>query len=267
MVNSDNADLSGALQQARDQLAQEVDNVLEVKLGDLFGALGDLILTYYSPGDGLPILGQVFAVSVKDERTVAESLDKLGRRFQELSQGEILYRERKFRGVDVREFVVREASPVTISFTVHKGWLVIGMQPQPVQGYILRTQGELPPWKADEETAKRLAKIPASAGMIQVVDPRPSIQLLFGAAPLVSSLLGGEQGVEPILEPGILPHPGSVTRHLFPNVLWSSYDGKTMRWESRDSLWLPLEEFGLEWLPLYLGASGVSVRSSPATAR
>lgn len=260
MAEFDKGDPSKALEQAREQLAQEIDNTLEVKLGDLFNALGDLVLTYYSPGDGLPMLGQVFAVSVKDERTVVETLDKLGRRLQELSQGSILYRERKFRGVDVREFVVREASPVTISFTVYKGWLVIGMQPQPVQGYILRTQGELPAWKPDEETAKRLAKIPANAGMIQVVDPCPSIQLLFGVAPLASSLLMGAGGEEePILEPGMLPHPGTVTRHLFPNILWSNYDGKVMRWKSRDSLWLPLEEFGLEWLPLYLGVSGVGL--------
>jgi hypothetical protein len=39
-----------------------------------------------------------------------------------------------------------------------------------------------------------------------------------------------------------------VTKHLFPNVSWTSFDGKTWRIESHESLWIPFQEIGLEWM-------------------
>ena len=40
--------------------------------------------------------------------------------------------------------------------------------------------------------------------------------------------------------------------------MWCVDDCKVMRWESRDSLWLPLEVIGMEFLSFYLGAIGLA---------
>jgi hypothetical protein len=235
--------------ETKETLRRAIDDALGVKLADLFGALGDTFLTYYSPGDGLPGLGQVIAVSVKDERALTRTFDGLGRKLSDLADGELNFRTRRFHGATLREFVI-PGSPVTVTYTIHKGWLVLALNPQPVQGFVLRSAGKLPVWKPDARTAKALAKVPADAGLVQVVDPRPSVQLLLAAAPIVGGLLGGEA----LIDAGDLPHAGAVTRHLFPNVAWTRFDGRTFRKDSRDSLALPFQEIGLEWLPLVYAA-------------
>jgi hypothetical protein len=65
-----------------------------------------------------------------------------------------------------------------------------------------------------------------------------------------------KSGGQPFLEAGIIPHGGEAAKHLFPNVCWCRDDGKTMRWESRDSLWMPLEFMGVEVIGVYLGLAG-----------
>ena len=57
-----------------------------------------------------------------------------------------------------------------------------------------------------------------------------------------------------MIDPGKLPNPEEACRPLFPNVLWTHNDGKTIRWESRESLALPLEIVGIEF-PLGLRAA------------
>jgi hypothetical protein len=248
---------SRAFAEARETMRREIDDALGIKIADLFATLGDTFLTYYSPSDGLPGLAQVIAVSVKDEHKVERAFDGFGRKLADLTEGELQFRTRPYHGASLREFVFPgEGSPVTVTYTVCQGWLVIALNPQPVQGFVLRCQGKLPAWKADPATARALARVPADAGLVQVVDPRPSMNLLLGAAPVLSGLVGSEF----LLTAGDLPHPGAVTRHLFPNVAWTSFDGKTFRKDSRDSLALPFQEVGLEWLPFVFGSDFLFLR-------
>jgi hypothetical protein len=238
---------------ARRKLRQEIDEALGVKLDEVFGALGDTVLAYAAPGDGLLALGQVVAVSVKDERKLTRGLDALARKLADLTGGKGRLRKRPFHGVLIRELVIPGA-PVTVSYTVHKGWLVLAAQPQPIQGFVLRSKGKLPAWKPDARTARALARVPPEAGLVQVVDPRPTVQLVLSGAPALAGLVTPRGEGRRLVEPGDLPHAGAVTKHLFPNVSWTSFDGTTFRIESRESLWLPLQEVGLEWLMLFFAA-------------
>jgi hypothetical protein len=242
-----------AFARAKQETRQELEDELGVKFDDLFEQLGDTFLTYTSPSDGLSSLGQVVAVSVKDERKLAAVLDAMLKKLASAASEQLRYRKKPYQGAILREVTAaRGGSPVALACTIHKGWLVIALNPQPVQGFVLRAAGKLKSWKPDRRTAEALAKVPADAGLVQVVDPRPSINFLLAAAPLALGVIRNP-AARVLLEPGDLPHAGAVTKHLFPNVSWSRFDGKTFRIESRESLWLPLQEIGLEWLPFAAG--------------
>jgi hypothetical protein len=239
---------------AKRRLQREVEEELEpalggVKIGDLLGSLGDTFLTYSSPGDGLLSLGQVGVVAVKDERRLGEALDALGKKLQSLGRDEVRFRKRPFHGAVIRELSLGRRPSIPVCWTIHKGWLAVGVQSQPVQGFVLRCRGKLPAWKPDRRTAKALARVPEDAGLVQVVDPRPPLKLLLSGAPWLASFARAD-GLSRVFEPGDLPHAGEVTGHLFPNVSWTRFDGTTFRIESRESLWLPLQEVGFEWLLL-----------------
>jgi hypothetical protein len=232
------------LAKQREAFQNEIDGAIGFKLADLFATLGDKVVTYHAPSDGLPLSGQVLAISVKDAKALRRYLDLVGKKIESGSGKDVRVRKRDCLGIEVREFVVKERSPVTVSYAICDGWLVIGLQPQPVRGFIHRAKGNLPTWKPDERTARTLAKVPADCCVLQVADPRPTLQWFFGAGPILTGMLGKE--FAEIIETGIIPHAGEASKHLFPNVMWCRDDGKTMRWESRDSLWLPLEFAGLE---------------------
>src|SRR5262249_48787323 len=69
-----------AFAEAKKQVSRELEDALGVKLEELFGSLGDTFVTHCSPSDGLSTLGQVVAVSVKDERALLRTLDPLMRK-------------------------------------------------------------------------------------------------------------------------------------------------------------------------------------------
>jgi hypothetical protein len=247
-----------AFAEAKKQVRRELEDALGVKLDDIFGSLGDTFVAHCSPSDGLSMLGQVVAISVKDERTLIRALDPLMRKIAAELGERVRFRKRSFHGVTIRVIAAPGNSPISFACTLHKGWLVLAVNQQPIQGFILRSSGKLPAWKPDVRTARALARIPADAGLLQVVDPRPTVNVLLSAAPVGVSLfsrgmLRRDEGLERFIDAGDLPHAEAVTKHLFPNVSWATFDGKTIRIESRESLWLPLQEIGMEWLVFVAG--------------
>jgi hypothetical protein len=243
-----------AFAQAKERARKEFDDALGVKVGDVLGSLGDTVVTHAAPSDGVSSLGQVVAIAVRDERKLTRALGPLLRNVAALlGEDNVRFRKRPFHGATIQEVVARGGSPVSLACAVHKGWLVLALNQQPVQGFILRSNGRLEAWKPDRRTALALAGVPADAGLVQVVDPRPSVGFALSAAPLLAGVLARDEGFRGVVDPGDLPHAGAVTRHLFPNVSWTTFDGRTFRVESRDSLWLPLQEIGLESIIPLLG--------------
>jgi hypothetical protein len=244
------------LKKHKEQFLATADEAIGIKVAELFAALDDKIVTYQAPSDGILNMGQVVAVGIKDEKALRRQLDVLCKKLETLARNGVAIRKRDCLGIEVREFVVKDKSPVTPAYAICDGWLVIGFQPQPVRGFIHRSQEKLPVWKPDARTAATLAKIPPDHCVIQVADPRPTLNWLLNGAPIIAGLLTGKNDKEPFIDPGIFPHTGEATKHLFPNVMWCRDDGKTMRWESHDSLWLPLEFMGMELISVYLGIAG-----------
>ena len=130
-----------ALRIQREKLSSLIDDAIGFKLKELFNALGDKMVSYSTPSDGLFSIGQVIAVSVKDEKAVRKYMDLLMRKAESAAGGgTIRIRKRLFHGVEMRKMAIKERSPVTPAYAVVDGWLVLAFQPQPVQGFILRAR-------------------------------------------------------------------------------------------------------------------------------
>jgi hypothetical protein len=208
---------------------------------DLIGGLGSLVVSCAAPPDGGLIFGQTLLIQVKDEKQFARTLEQALKGLALISGGELGLKQRTYRDVTLNTLQVRQREFfLTPTYAVHKGWLVIGMTPQPVQSHILRGAGELPAWKPSADIAAALGKLPAEHNVVSISDPRPVMKLAISGAPLLG------QGIMNYLPNQVdfplLPSADEFVKHLFPNVAVASDDGKTWRMESRSSFDLP---FGL----------------------
>lgn len=237
-----------ALLEQRQQIADEIDGAIGVKVADLFASLGDLGFSYQTPGDGLLAAGTVFAIRVKDEAALKRQLGQLAQGIEKLGRDGLKVTRRTYEGVEMREFTIKEGGIVLPTVAICDGWLVAAAYPQPVMGFILRSKGKLPAWKPDERTARALASIPPGPAAVQYSDPRQTVKLLLGGAQPLLGYLSTKKEFRDLIDPGMLPNPEEACKPLFPNILWTHNDGKTIRWESRDSLALPLEIIGIETL-------------------
>ena len=94
-------------------------------------------------------------------------------------------------------------------------------------------------WQTNLDTARALARIPADAGLVQVVDPRNTVNVLLTGAPAVTGLFSRRQYGFPLIDAGDLPHAGAVTAALYlqefvePDIPWAHLD--VMAWNQQSS--------------------------------
>ncbi len=218
---------------------------------DLLPYLGDKIVLYQTPTEGLSVLGSVVCVSVKDPVKVRNATDRLTRALETVVGGPMKVRKKVLRGVEVREIYTREFGVVTPTYAVVGDWLVIAGHPQPVQGIILRDKKELDRWQPDDATAARLAQMPSDAIGLQYCHPKSVAHNLCCIGPLFLSTIsrfarqGNESEFNPI-DVGLIPNGHELGKHLFPNLTYTRDDGKTVRIEVNESFSIPLEFIGLE---------------------
>jgi hypothetical protein len=224
-----------------------VENILGVKLKEeLFGSFGDLVVSYSSPSEGPLGFGAVYLVKVKDAKKLQGSLDNLFKALGALPFVPVEVKKNTYRDAELHEIHVGGPAAAGFAylptFTIHKGWLALAFYPQPVQGYVLRSKGDLPAWKASPNLTKRLENFPKEFVSIAVSDPRPTLKFLFSIAPTGVALLNSlaaqfAPGAQ--FDVSLLPNALEVTRHLFPNITVTTDDGKKLRIETRASLMLP----------------------------
>ncbi len=246
----------------KDYLMRETDKFLGISVkDDLLPHLGDKLVIYQSPTEGLQVFGTVICISVKDAAKVKTAADRVQRALEAIANSPIKVRKKVLKGVEYREFYARGFGVLTPTYAVVGDWLVISGHPQVVQGVILRTKSDLPKWKPDEATAKRLAKMPAGCGL-QYCDPKSTASNLCTVGPLFLSAFGNrnvfnepaETDFDPI-DVGIVPNAHELNRHLFPNLTVTRDDGKTIRIEVNESISMPLEVIGLEPLAFAIALS------------
>ncbi len=220
---------------------------------DFFGCFGDMVVTYNSPSDGFLGTGAVVAIQLKDAKKLSKTLDKLVKAVPPANPlGKVELKRKAYYNGEVMQLSI--AGPMVnshlASFGIYKDWFIYSQFPQPVKGFILRQEGELPAWKADPSLTKALSQFPKEFTSIQVSDPRPTVQTVLTILPFAFNLMNtvggaagnaGFPGYRPF-DLDVIPHAQDATRHLFPNVTVTVDDGKRIRSETRGSLILP---FGL----------------------
>lgn len=235
-------------------LTREADKFLGVNVkDDLLPHLGDKLVLFQTPSEGLSVFGQVICVSCKDPAKVKAATDNIQRALEGIANSPIKVRKKVLKGVEIREFYARGFGVLTPSYAIVGDWLVVSAHPQAIQGVILRTKGDLEKWKPDAETAKRLAKMPQDGCGLQFCNPKSTAQNLCCIGPLFLSTLelrnrfqeNTEVDFDPI-DVGLVPNAHELSRHLFPNLTVTRDDGKTIRIETNESFSLPLEVIGLE---------------------
>ncbi len=213
---------------------------------DLLAALGDKLVVFNSPGDGPLFLGTTVMIKVKDTDKLQGAISQIVKSLAAKAGGQVALKKRTYHGVELREVYVREKGfPFVPTYAIHDGWLIIGFFPQCVQGQIQRSKGELEAWKPSPRTKQSLDQLPPEVLGMTYADPVPTLRTIMSFAPLIG---GFYKSFEPesTFEVGSIPTTQEVTRHLFPNVSVFTDDGKTVRFESRDSLVLPFDFTGAE---------------------
>jgi hypothetical protein len=243
-------------------LAREVDKFVGIAVKeDLLPHLGDKLVIYQSPTEGLSVFGTVVCLSCKDAAKVKVGMDRMQRVFEAAASGPMKVRKKVVAGVEVREVYARGFNVLTPSYAVVGDWLVLAGHPQPVHGFVLRAKGHLEAWKPDPATAKRLAGMPPDAVGIQYCDPRSPVQNLCTVGPLflstVSQFTGNNNSgdFDPV-DVGLIPNGHELSKHLFPNLTVTRDDGKTIRVDVNESFSLPLEFLGME-IFLFAGTVGL----------
>ncbi|MBI3411365.1 MAG: hypothetical protein HY040_23815 [Planctomycetes bacterium] len=212
---------------------------------DFFGNFGDMYVSYSSSSEGFLTMGGIYAFKVKDEKKIVGAVESIINAIKNFPGANFDLQKTKYHGGEIMELKLKAdfGDMPVLTLAAHKGWLLLSNLPQPIQGFILRSNGELPAWKASDEVTKALAGFPMDFTSIAISDPRPSVKLLLSLAPSAMSIANS---VLPQLVPGFrpfdasaVPHAEFAVRHLFPNVTVTTDTGKKIRIETRASLALP----------------------------
>jgi hypothetical protein len=235
-----------------DTAALRLDKAAGIDMkADLLPHLGDTVVAFCAPSEGLISFGQVFAVEVKNGDQVLQALDQI---VQTQAGGNVRLRKRPVGDGEIREIYVRGRGGFffTPTYAVYKGWLIARLFPQPVQAFVLRAGGGAKVWEPDAGVAAALAALPKTATGLAVADSRPSVQQALTFAPIIIGAAQGFGGGS--FEVGMLPSASLVNQRLTPTVTTLTDDGTTLRWESRGSVLLPGDFLGLDPLMLLLSA-------------
>ena len=146
------------------------------------------------------------------------------------------------------------ANIFTPTFTVYKGWLVIGLNPQTIEGYILaaksrsaadKTAGlayrSWEPTPLFDEVNNRWFKRtpPVSLMAIGVEDPRPGLKNTLALAPLIASAFSNSRTLK--LDNWLVPNAKAIVEPLYPNVSIMVDTGKSLRREEYKSVPFPFD--------------------------
>jgi hypothetical protein len=223
----------------------QIDKILGVRVReDLLDLLDDYQVQYTAPGDGILGLGQVTLLKVKDEGKLRKTLEGLAANLGAGIPGAPLsvYKS-KYRNVELTQLQINtEGSIYTPTWAIHKGWLIVSLYPQPVQGFILRADGVLGAWRPEGKLKKTLDSLPQEFVGIAYSDPRPTLRLVLSILPAGVSVMNGflaQHAPQAQFDVSQLPNADEVVRHLFPNVTITTDDGTRLRAETRASVALP----------------------------
>jgi hypothetical protein len=230
---------------------QGFEKEFNVNVMEVFNALDPMFVTYGTSSEGPLGLGQTALFRIKDEQKLKQELGKLLKVAEKETMGIVTLHETKYHEATIHKVAAGEPGGTEffkIYYTMHKGWLALALYPQPLKGFILRANGQLPAWTPDKDMQTRLNAFPKEFTGITISDPRPSVKFLLSVLPPIMDFTqmfldqvapGGPPGKK--FDITLIPNAYEATKHLFPNITVTTTEGDLIRTESRASLMLPLD--------------------------
>ena len=213
---------------------------------DLLDTLGTTMVVYSAPSEGLLGIGTGVAIQVKDVDMLRRTLDEIGKAIASQGDGSVRIVQREYHGVALYVLLTGSDSnvPFTPTYTIHRGWLVAALNPQTVEGYIMRTEGKYDVWKPSPLFAEVLSDVKRRSPQAKIVgmgesDPRPMLKFVLSFAPLIGSYLGNSSPEK--FDNTKIPNTQAILAPLYPNVSIMVDDGESLRWDSYKSAPFPLD--------------------------
>jgi hypothetical protein len=239
-------EVSAALSEGRWPKAIDLEKLIGFDIRkELLDHLEPTVLTYAANSEGPWICGWTVAVKVKDEAKILGGMARLGRflRSVDKTYAKLEFQKRTYRGKDFYVLNGYPSLPVTVS--VHKGWLIMGMLPQPVMGWLLRSDGKYKAWSWPAWTRDVIRTRKGSRLInMSMNDPRPYLDFGLSWLPTLASIIKAADD-EGSFDISKIPHPQAMSDELFPNLSATYDDGDALRWESYFSVDMPISYWWL----------------------
>lgn len=232
-----------------EELTKRVNQAVGVDVRkDLLGTLGNVAVLYSSPSEGILALNFGLAVQVKDAKKLGESLQSIFQSLPAATGMDISIKKQVYQDAEINTLrVTQQGFFILPSYAIHKDWLVVGLFPQTVQGYVMRASGKYSTWKPTALLGEVLATATkdnpnARVLGISVSDPRPTIKQLCGMGPFIAGM--ADSFAPGSFDPSKIPNGQAITEKLYPNVSVALDDGDSIRSESYSSFSMPFEMTG-----------------------
>jgi prepilin-type processing-associated H-X9-DG protein len=187
-------------------------------------------------------LGVGLVLQVKDGAALQKSLESMLALVQQEANGEFVVRHVEKHGHEMTLLEVARGV-FNPTFAIEGEWMCIGLMPQTVEAFQLRTDGELTVWEPSEAYAEGFAELPTEFTSVSSLDPRKTYSALAGIAPILYSGMVGylraegavPQQFELPITAADLPCAEYVSQPLYPNISVTVVDDNGMRQVSRSS--------------------------------
>ena len=240
-------ELADALNQGRPPESRlNLDAILNLNFRrDVLATLDSTAVIYGAHSEGPFYLGQGLAIKVKDAGKLRKSTAALN---QVLVQSElgVVFQKKTYRGVDMHMLSASPGNllsffPFAPTYAIHKDWLVLGVFPQPVKGYILRSEGDRKVWQPPSYARDLLAQCLKEGGKssrlagISIVDPAPTFEIGLALLPFVAQIFNAMPNLGRF-DVSKIPTAQAVNDFVYPTVRCYFDDGTALRWESHFAL-------------------------------
>ncbi len=231
-------DAAGSVDRALAQVEETLG--FDLKSG-VFDHLGNIACMYGDQRQSFG-LGVGLVLQVEDGAALQKSLDAMLALVQQQANGEFAVRHIEKHG---HEMTLMEVARGVFNptFSIEGDWMCIGLMPQTVEAFQLRSDGELTAWEPSSVYEEGFAELPTEFTSVSSIDPRESYSALAGIAPILYSGMVGylraegavPQQFELPITAADIPCAEYVTKPLYPNISVTVVDDSGMRQISRSS--------------------------------
>ena len=198
-----------------------VDALLGFDLeNDLLAHLGDTVIVYNSPSEGLYVTGLTLAITLGDRGGVRRCIERFVKaRSAALARSGVRVVARNDGTDPFWVFRFDDDTPVEPTAGLGRHHVFVGLYPQPVLAGLRRSRNLPTGWPAPADYARIRRRLPVRAVTVRYGDMRQSARLLLGLAPVLIRLGWPKlraAGLE--LDTASIPCAGEVAPYLFPNV-------------------------------------------------